>query len=288
MKNRLLFPVLMFGLLLGCVTESANTPTLKLKDNLLTKPRSMIPMGFRIVETLKKFESAFEAGNKDQLASLFPDDFQHLQIQEGEIIGVENLESFANGAGGQLEFYLSHIKKDKNSGLIYAAAVMEKNGKYFSEKNWAVFTFDEINTNQIKGIMSSSIYFSKYPKDNISIFFMDNVNFRQVEQAFNSKNVDEAMDEIVKGNLNRFIAEQDLAALVIFKTPPKPESIIRIEYLFQSSERSKSKFKYEYKQEGFGPYVALTNSISSHRNAGSITAKVYVDDILVGEKTIYN
>lgn len=110
-----------------------------------------------------------------------------------------------------------------------------------------------------------------------------------IQKALDSKNVDKAMDELVNDKIDRFEAGQDISSLVIFRTPHRPGSLIKTEYFLQSSSgRSTASFEFERKLVASGPHVALTDYIVTHPNAGSITIEVYVNDNLVGEKTIHN
>ncbi len=69
----------------------------------------------------------------------------------------------------------------------------------------------------------------------------------------------------------------------MFKTPPKPGSVVRTEILLRSS--SSNTFTFEDKISDYGPYFVVDYGIRSYSNAGSMSVEVYLNDKNVGGRT---
>lgn len=258
-----------------------------IKDNLQSKTAISSPVGLRILDTLRKFKTAYEAGDLESFRTLFSNDFRMIYIFGDKKSKSLDLNEFSQGIGRQLNVSFSHLKADQENNIISAVTRIRYRGKWFSHNELVIFFFKKNAPDKIKGVISTPIYSASYPKGNVSIFVIDAVPRTWIKKVLSEPLIDVSMDKLLSNKYDSFPSQWDVSILFVFREPPRVGSVVKTEIYMDAGADGDAHASFKYKVESAKPFFVIHNDALLHSSSADVTMSVYVDGVLIEEKTMH-
>ena len=251
--------------------------------NLSSETSIRSPQGLKIVALLKRLQSAYTKGDKEQVLQILAHGFAHKRISRLDTVSSFDANQFALGSGYQVNITLSHLKRDSESNVIFANTIISHVGEFFSWQDLAVFVFDNEEPEKIKGMISTGLYQSEPDLPQAQIYLVDKVSKDNLQNVLSVGNADQDIGDILNDAYDTLVPARHLSVLFLFRNAPRKGSVVETQLRMEGNGQSVYS-NYEYKIDHNSQFFVISNDVYLHALNGSGHFKVIVDGKNIAER----